>query len=551
MPSEDIYPPTVTGLVKFSEDFPLRKWKVRLKRFEGLSSFVFDKTKFLKESATMSERFYCVINGIESVHTCRYCDTKVGFISFEKGYRQTCVRHVADLLRDNGRLNERTKKRAETLSKIDNDGLSGHQKIALKSANTVRSTGKIKEMQSNRMNTMLNDIDENGLNTFQRSAKNRDNVVAQRKREEHFLNKYGVVNPFQSDKIKEKVRQTNIDRYGVANPTQSHIDFDKINDAYLKSKSAYEIASELGVTPTFVYRELHERGIITPFKSSGETAVLEYIKSIIGDSEVIANTRKVIPPKEIDIYIPEHNLAIEYNGIYWHGERNGKGRNYHLNKTRLCEEKGIHLIHIFENEMFESPEIVKSRLSNLLGMSKRIYARNCEIIECGSKEATYFMNNNHIQGAVGSKVRYGLSYDGEVMAMMTFGKPRSKVDSQWELLRYCSKCGTNVVGGASKLLTHFIRKNSPNSILSYCDRRWGTGNLYEALGFIRSGQSNPNYFYFKIGENILKSRVKFQKHKLSYILESFDPSLSEWENMKANGYDRIWDCGNLVYKWCK
>ena len=129
---------------------------------------------------------------------------------------------------------------------------------------------------------------------------------------------------------------------------------------------------------------------------------------------------------------------------------------------------------------------------------------------------------------------------------MTFSKPRFNKDWEWELLRFCNKLNTTVVGGASKLLKGFINMYNPKNILSYADRCWSKGKLYENLGFDLIKTSPPNYWVTK---NYLhrEHRIKYQKHKLSKILDSFDQELTEWENLKANGYDRIWDCGNLVY----
>lgn len=57
--------------------------------------------------------------------------------------------------------------------------------------------------------------------------------------------------------------------------------------------------------------------------------------------------------------------------------------------------------------------------------------------------------------------------------------------------------------------------------------------------------------YYRKGYQLLESRIKYQKHKLLKLLKAFSPSLTEWENMKNNGYDRIWDCGNDVWIWNK
>ena len=70
------------------------------------------------------------------------------------------------------------------------------------------------------------------------------------------------------------------------------------------------------------------------------------------------------------------------------------------------------------------------------------------------------------------------------------------------------------------------------------------------LGFIFKGVTSSNYHYFNNNDTMsLYSRMKFQKHKLSNLLESFDVKLTEWENMTNNGYNRIWDCGQTRWEW--
>ena len=279
-----------------------------------------------------------------------------------------------------------------------------------------------------------------------------------------------------------------------------------------------------------------------------EKEITKFIQTI-ANVKVIENTRTIISPLELDIYIPEKDIAIEFDGLYWHSENSCKlDANYHLHKTELCEEKGIQLIHVFENEWLTKQPIVKSRIKNLLGVyDKTVFARKCTVKEVDSVVSRQFQDENHIQGAVNAKVNLGLFFNEELISLMTFGKCRFDKKHEWELLRFCNKLGYHVPGGAGKLLKHFERNFHPKSLVSYADRRWSKGKLYEALGFKLDHISPPNYWYWKNIEN-LQSRIKFQKHKLKNLLEKFDESKSEVENMKDNGYHRIYDCGNLVFE---
>ena len=208
--------------------------------------------------------------------------------------------------------------------------------------------------------------------------------------------------------------------------------------------------------------------------------------------------RTILAPLEADMYIPEKKLAIEFDGLYWHSDEVLSKRCYHLMKTEACEKQGIQLVHIFENEWMCCREIVKSRLRDLLGVHDRtVYARKCEVREVDSKASKQFQDDNHIQGTVNASVRLGLYYDDKLVSLMTFGKCRFDKKHEWELLRFCSKCGYHIPGAASKLLKHFEKAYKPKSLVSYADRRWSQGKLYRALGFKLDHVSPPNYWYFK------------------------------------------------------
>ena len=281
--------------------------------------------------------------------------------------------------------------------------------------------------------------------------------------------------------------------------------------------------------------------------SIAEKEVLDFVKSIY-NGRIIENNQTVLGNRlELDIYIPDKKVAIEFDGLYWHSEENGKNANYHLNKTVECEKNGIRLIHVFEDEWNEKREIVKDRIKSILGVGqKRIFARKCSIMQLDSKTTNDFLEANHLQGRDCSLFRYGLNYGGELVAVMTFGKPRFDNDHDYELIRFASQNGYCIAGGASRLLRHF-RDSHDGSIVTYADRRYSDGTFYEKLGFALKGVSQPNYWYVKNYDKL--SRYACQKHKLPELLgNGFDASLSERENMIANGYHVVYDCGNLVFE---
>lgn len=279
-------------------------------------------------------------------------------------------------------------------------------------------------------------------------------------------------------------------------------------------------------------------------KSSLELQVRDFIKSLNLDFK--SNDRTIITPKELDLIIPSHNLAIEFNGLYWHSELAGKTRNYHLDKTKECNKAGYNVIHIFEHQWVNKQDIIKDIIKKRLGIvDRKVFARKCEIREVETLQAREFIETNHLQGYASATYKLGLYYENELISIMTFGKSRYDKNCNWELIRFANKLGYNVIGGASKILKHF-RSKYEGSIISYCDISIFSGNLYKDLGFIYSHNAKPNYFYFDSMLNVY-SRVMFQKHKLKDKLANFDPSKSEWENMIENKFNRYWDCGNAVY----
>jgi hypothetical protein len=284
----------------------------------------------------------------------------------------------------------------------------------------------------------------------------------------------------------------------------------------------------------------------------------EHIKYIITQYNINfeENSRSIIPPLELDFYLPDYKIGIEINGIYWHSELQGKDKNYHLNKTNLCKEKGIRLIHINENEFVNSLPIIKSKLNSILGINKRkIYGRKCVVKEIDTKLKSKFLNKYHLQGNDKASIKLGLFYNNHLISVMTFCKRRVALgkkktqEGEYELSRYCGNFNFYVIGGASKLLKYFERNYNPTKIVTYADKRWSTGDLYFKLGFTHTHDSKPNYWYFSRCDRYnLKHRFNFRKNVISKKLDKFDPQKTEWENMKDNGWNRIWDCGNMVFE---
>jgi len=286
--------------------------------------------------------------------------------------------------------------------------------------------------------------------------------------------------------------------------------------------------------------------------SSVEEELINFIKDNYLEGDIILKSRKLLlGNREVDIYLPNINLAIEMNGLYWHSEIWGKYKNYHLDKTKELLEHNIRLIHILDHEWVTKNNIVKSMLLNLIKKTpNKIYARKCIIKEVDYNTKNNFFINNHIQGDCPSKTNIGLFFNDELVSCMSFGKERFKKQSEsHELLRFCNKLNINVIGGASRLFKHFLKNYSPKNIITFADRRFSQGNLYNVLGFKFIEYTSPNYIYWKNFQ--IFNRIYFQKHKLKDKLEIFDKDKSEYENMVINGYNRVWDCGNYKFEYKK
>ena len=271
---------------------------------------------------------------------------------------------------------------------------------------------------------------------------------------------------------------------------------------------------------------------------------INLISSWLSGEEIIYNTRDIINPYEIDIYLPRYKFGIEYHGLYWHSYNSRETKDekyYHNYKAIAAQNANIRLFQIFEHELLYKPNLLKSMIYNQIGKSKKIFARDCELSYATDKDAVSFYIN-HIQGYRNATYHICLKYNNEIMSMMSLLK---KSDSEWEIMRIATRMEHIVIGGVSKLFKKFIKDHNPRTIITFADLRFSVGNIYHKLGFKLLYISEPNYFYYK-GNQIL-SRQKCQKYKLNKLLPNFDIKLSESENMFNNGYRRVWDAGHIKF----
>lgn len=390
---------------------------------------------------------------------------------------------------------------------------------------------------------------------------------------------YSVSSPLKSDIIMSKLKTTNLKKYGVDNPTKNldiikkmkQNSYDK-NLIYYKDNYNLDIINHdnfesftiicdkcngsYNITKSLLFNRIHNNSTIcticNPYKSlisDKETKLLDFINDNYS-GEVLSNIRDIITPYELDIYLPELKLAFEFNGLYWHCELY-KDNNYHNKKTNMCIENNIQLVHIWEDDWDNKQTIIKSMILNKLKQtSNRIFGRKCQIKSVKSKESMVFLTNNHIQGKLGAAIKLGLYYNDELVSLMTFGKKRKIMNSKsndgdFELLRFCNKLNTSVIGGASKLFKHFLKTTNVTNITTYADRSHSNGGLYNILGFEYGGITRPNYYY--VVDNIRKYRYGFRKDIL--VKEGYDIDKSEHEIMLERKIYRIYNSGNYRYNY--
>lgn len=365
---------------------------------------------------------------------------------------------------------------------------------------------------------------------------------------------YGVDNPMHSEEIKDKLARSMEKTYGVSHHSQ--INYSEMTKYILGSeerfiefiagKSFNRAASELGVNPSTIgdYCNLYNIKADTS-TSSYENEISEFLT--LHGIDFVSNDRNVISPKELDFYIHDSKLAIEFNGIYWHSTAKIKDTKYHFNKWKSCHEKGVRLLMINEDEWLNGSERIKKKILNLCGRSERsVGARSLTVQEIPSKEANVFLERHHIQGkAYGIRTAYGAYNGDELVGVMAFNNQRGT--GALELIRFCTD-GKIYAGMFSKIFKKFVTDYPDISeIVSFADLRYSDGNLYGVTGFVKERIIPPDYRYVINGKTRHKSsftRARIEK-KYGIVLGE----TTEKQAMEDLGHHRIYDCGKIRFVW--
>lgn len=250
--------------------------------------------------------------------------------------------------------------------------------------------------------------------------------------------------------------------------------------------------------------------------------------------------------KELDIFIPSLNVGIEFNGLYWHSEANSVDKNKHKDKLDLCNDRGIRLIVVWEDDYRDNKEVVVNGLLYKLGVSSaaRIFARKTTVDFVETDEARGFLNANHIQGFVSSTSYTGLrTSDGTLVALLAARKDK---DGLYNLTRYATSA--SVVGGFTKLVRAAENRHPDiTKWRTFADQTVSDGGLYTNNGFTQVGLLKPDYAYIYEGSRVHKFSFRLKRFRTDTNLEYRD-GLTEKQLAELNGIPRIWDYGKIIFE---
>lgn len=373
-----------------------------------------------------------------------------------------------------------------------------------------------------------------------KTKRSSDSSLSNQKRQQTMLQKYGVEYNSQRPEIKPILTAPR----GLT-PDEWVVDDSQIKDLYInQGKTSSEIAELYGVTYYTILHWLRRHNIPIRHRinvSAAEKQIADWIEA--KGYTILRNIK--IDHLELDIYIPERNLGIEINGDHWHSDEH-KDKFYHQEKFRICQSKNIRLLQFRAEDIDERLSLVQSMINHALGESTlSIGARQCSVEIVNQEIASSFFANNHISSFSSPKgINIGLLFNNRLVCCMSFVRPRYTKGVQWEIGRFASLQNHRVVGAASRLLAFFKKMHPNETIGTYSDNRYGSGKVYEHIGFKHAHDTEPGYVWVD-GNGKILNRYQTQKSKLQYLLkDKFEETKSESENMRNSGWNRLYDAGH-------
>lgn len=358
------------------------------------------------------------------------------------------------------------------------------------------------------------------------------------KKSQTFQDHYGVDCYFQTEEFKEHTKKYNQERYGVEYYSQS---------SECKEKVSATNFERYGVEWTCQRKE-------AKIYSSNNSKPNLNFEQKLQENKIQYEREFPIDGKSYDFKVG--NILIEINPTATHntiwtpfGEDHKAWitKDYHLTKTELAAKNGYRCIHVWDWDNVDG-------ILELLKERQIIYARKCVVKEISMQDSVDFISQHHIQGYAKDKIRLGLFLEDELVSVMTFAKPRYNTNYEYELIRYCSDC--DVIGGAQKMFSYFIKKYSPQSIISYCDRSKFSGTTYKNLGFSTLRVSSPTLHWFSLKTKQHFTDNLIRKQGFSRIVHHCEPnedkgcsSSNNYQLMIEEGFLPVYDCGQATYIW--
>lgn len=550
--------------------FEVRNWTKKMAQNTSpevlrLKQMLIHLTNFLPEKAPYKQRAWHIQNDIYSIPLCEYCGEQ--FVKFHKstGYSRFCSKKCsANSETSKTKLKQTNLKRYGVEYGIQSPEIRQKMEETNISKYGVKSTLSSKHVQGKIKNTIKKKYKvSTPFESAEVNEKRSASMIEKygcvhalqseeilKKMQTTMKEKYGSAYALQNDSLKRKASETNKHRYNRKYYKQAHIsnkvlalleDRDFLKKLHHEEKMSMIAMGEcLGVSEGTIASRLDQLNItkMNHFVSQQELEFEKFFKEI--GVNFLTNSRKIIAPFELDFYFPKQKIAIEFNGLYWHSEHQ-KPKNYHFEKYQHCKDKNIKLLQFFEDELEDKKEIIKQKMLYEFGLYENsVYARKCNIVDVDINKRKEFLNKHHIQGDARSSLAYGLEYDGELKAVISFLKKNKK---EFILNRFATS--SPVAGGFSRLLNHCEKINDNPQITTFADLRYSDGKLYNEIGFCVNKQLKPDYYW-------VKGRARYHKFNFRHgtglkNLKNYDPYLSETENMHRHGFFKIYDAGKIRF----
>ena len=262
--------------------------------------------------------------------------------------------------------------------------------------------------------------------------------------------------------------------------------------------------------------------------------ILSFIKQLFPNFKQIGNTTIFQLSEHLFIHLISLKENIQNKQEYFYTEL-----------TNRYTHSGKQLIHLWEDNWVSHQKIIKSRLASFAGVTTKIHGRKTKVTRIHQEEFYAFLNQNHLQGAVHAKYKFGLYEKDNLVAVAGFSHPRKisrdgYISRSSELIRFCNLTNHTVIGGMDKLLKHFITHFEIDDIMSYADRDWSNGKSYERLGFDFIEQTDPTVFWIDV-----KTNTRYFEHSLSKENQLEGDELTAFLEQKK--YLRIENSGNLKF----